>query len=262
MSLRPVPILAAATVLIAACAPAPAPPAATSSRTTIQAPPASAPPHGPVVQPVTAAELGTTWRPGCPVPPEQLRRVELDYVGFDNQIHRGALVVNEALVADVIAIFGDLQRQRYPIERMQTVDRYPGAEDPVLCDVNLTIRPGQTTAVVGSTGAGKTTLVNLIPRLYDVTGGQVLVDGVDVREFAQEDLWSYLGLVPQKSFLFSGTVGSNVRFGLPDATDEQVWDALDVAQADRRLGEVSAGGAGDEAVPEQAYGFFHGVSDP
>ena len=110
--------------------------------------------------------------------------------------------------------------------------RYPGAEDPVLSGVNLTIRPGQTTAVVGSTGAGKTTLVNLIPRLYDVTGGRVLVDGVDVREFAQEELWSYLGLVPQKSFLFSGTVGSNVRFGLPDATDEQVWDALDVAQAD------------------------------
>ncbi len=110
--------------------------------------------------------------------------------------------------------------------------RYPGAEDPVLSGVNLTIRPGQTTAVVGSTGAGKTTLVNLIPRLYDVTGGRVVVDGVDVREFAQEELWSYLGLVPQKSFLFSGTVGSNVRFGLPDATDEQVWDALDVAQAD------------------------------
>ncbi len=110
--------------------------------------------------------------------------------------------------------------------------RYPGAEDPVLCDVNLTIRPGQTTAVVGSTGAGKTTLVNLIPRLYDVTGGQVLVDGVDVRDFAQEDLWSYLGLVPQKAFLFTGSVGSNVRFGQPEATDEQVWEALDVAQAD------------------------------
>ena len=123
--------------------------------------------------------------------------------------------------------------QRTGVVEFRDVEfRYPGAEDPVLCDVNLTIRPGQTTAVVGSTGAGKTTLINLIPRLYDVTGGQVLVDGVDVREFAQEDLWSYLGLVPQKSFLFSGTVGSNVRFGLPDATDEQVWEALDVAQAD------------------------------
>ena len=125
-----------------------------------------------------------------------------------------------------------------PAERVGVVEfrdvefRYPGAEDPVLCDVNLTIRPGQTTAVVGSTGAGKTTLVNLIPRLYDVTGGQVLVDRVDVRDFAQEDLWSYLGLVPQKAFLFSGTVGSNVRFGQPEASDEQVWEALDVAQAD------------------------------
>ncbi len=123
--------------------------------------------------------------------------------------------------------------QRSGLVEFEDVEfRYPGAEDPVLSGVNLTIRPGQTTAVVGSTGAGKTTLVNLIPRLYDVTGGRVLVDGVDVREFAQEELWSYLGLVPQKSFLFSGTVGSNVRFGLPDATDEQVWDALDVAQAD------------------------------
>ena len=123
--------------------------------------------------------------------------------------------------------------QRSGLVEFEDVEfRYPGAEDPVLSGVNLTIRPGQTTAVVGSTGAGKTTLVNLIPRLYDVTGGRVVVDGVDVREFAQEELWSYLGLVPQKSFLFSGTVGSNVRFGLPDATDEQVWDALDVAQAD------------------------------
>ncbi len=123
--------------------------------------------------------------------------------------------------------------QRRGLVEFENVEfRYPGAEDPVLSGVNLTIRPGQTTAVVGSTGAGKTTLVNLIPRLYDVTGGRVVVDGVDVREFAQEELWSYLGLVPQKSFLFSGTVGSNVRFGLPDATEEQVWDALDVAQAD------------------------------
>jgi len=124
-----------------------------------------------------------------------------------------------------------------PAERRGVVEfrdvefRYPGAQDPVLCDVNLRIEPGQTTAIVGSTGAGKTTLINLIPRLYDVTGGQVLVDGVDVRDFAQEELWSYIGLVPQRSFLFSGTVGSNVRFGRPDATDDQVWEALQVAQA-------------------------------
>ena len=109
--------------------------------------------------------------------------------------------------------------------------RYPGAEDPVLCDVNVTIRPGETTAIVGSTGAGKTTLLNLIPRLYDVTGGQVLVDEVDVRDMRQEDLWARMGIVPQKSFLFSGTVASNVRFGAPDASDAQVWQALDIAQA-------------------------------
>ena len=122
--------------------------------------------------------------------------------------------------------------QRLGVVEFRDVEfRFPGAEDPVLCDINLTIRPGQTTAIVGSTGSGKTTLINLIPRLYDVTGGSILVDGVDVRDFAQEDLWSYLGFVPQKAFLFSGTVGSNVRFGNRDATDEQVWEALTTAQA-------------------------------
>jgi ATP-binding cassette subfamily B protein len=126
--------------------------------------------------------------------------------------------------------------------------RYPGAEDPVLCNVNLTMRPGEVTAVVGSTGSGKTTLVNLIPRLYDVTDGAVLVDGVDVRDFAKEDLWTYLGLVPQKSFLFSGTVGSNVRFGRPDASDEQVWEALEVSQA---AGFVQAMPEGLEAPIDQ-----------
>ena len=122
--------------------------------------------------------------------------------------------------------------QRLGVVEFRDVEfRYPGAEDPVLCNVNLTMRPGEITAVVGSTGSGKTTLVNLIPRLYDVTDGAVLVDGVDVRDFAKEDLWTYLGLVPQKAFLFSGTVASNIRFGQPDATDEQVWEALTVAQA-------------------------------
>ncbi|MCU0278202.1 MAG: ABC transporter ATP-binding protein/permease, partial [Candidatus Nanopelagicales bacterium] len=130
-------------------------------------------------------------------------------------------------------VVAQLPHERRGVVEFRDVEfGYPGAEDPVLCGVNLTIEPGQTTAIVGSTGAGKTTLVNLIPRLYDVTGGQVLVDGVDVREFAQEDLWTYIGLVPQKSFLFSGTVGSNVRFGQPDADDAQVWEALTVAQAE------------------------------
>ena len=117
--------------------------------------------------------------------------------------------------------------------------RYPGAEDPVLCGVNLTMSPGQTTAIVGSTGAGKTTLVNLIPRLYDVTVGAVHVDGVDVRELRQEDLWARMGIVPQRSFLFSGTVASNVRFGAADATDEDVWQALQTAQARGFVSEMA-----------------------
>jgi ATP-binding cassette, subfamily B, multidrug efflux pump len=108
---------------------------------------------------------------------------------------------------------------------------YPGAEEPVLCGVSFDVEPGETVAVVGSTGSGKTTLVNLVPRLYDVTGGQVRLDGVDVRGLARDDLWSRIGFVPQRAFLFSGTVASNLRVGRPDATDEQVWHALEVAQA-------------------------------
>jgi ATP-binding cassette subfamily B protein len=93
------------------------------------------------------------------------------------------------------------------------------------------VAPGETTAIIGSTGAGKTTLVNLIPRLFDVTSGVVLVDGVDVRQLAPDLLWSRIGFVPQAAFLFSGTVASNLRYGKPDATDEEMWEALAVAQA-------------------------------
>ncbi len=109
---------------------------------------------------------------------------------------------------------------------------YPGAEHPVLRDVDLVARPGTTTAVVGATGSGKTTLVRLVPRLADVSGGAVLVDGVDVRDLAPEQLWSRVGLVPQRPYLFSGTVASNLRFGDPDATDDELWQALRVAQAE------------------------------
>ncbi len=108
---------------------------------------------------------------------------------------------------------------------------YPGAEQPVLCDIDLTARPGETTAVIGGTGSGKSTLVSLIPRLMDVTGGQVLVGGVDVRELAPEVLSATIGLVPQKPYLFSGTVASNLRYGNQDATDEDLWQALEIAQA-------------------------------
>jgi ATP-binding cassette subfamily B protein len=108
---------------------------------------------------------------------------------------------------------------------------YPGAEEPVLREITFEARPGETTAIVGSTGSGKTTLVNLLPRLYDVTGGAVLVDGVDVREVDRQVLWQRIGMVPQRAYLFSGTVASNLRFGDPQASDEALWRALEVAQA-------------------------------
>ena len=112
---------------------------------------------------------------------------------------------------------------------------YPGADQPVLQDVSLTATPGTTTAIVGRTGSGKSTLVSLISRMYDVTDGAVLVDGVDVRDYATETLWSAIGLVPQRGYLFSGTVADNLQFGAPpgqSATEEQMWDALRVACAD------------------------------
>jgi len=109
--------------------------------------------------------------------------------------------------------------------------RYPGASHPVLSGITFTAQPGQTTAVIGSTGAGKTTLVNLIPRLFDATDGRVLVDGVDVRQIDPGTLWNRIGLVPQRVYLFSGTVASNLRYGKPDATEEEMWEALEIAQA-------------------------------
>ncbi|MGZ4714048.1 MAG: ABC transporter ATP-binding protein, partial [Acidimicrobiia bacterium] len=108
---------------------------------------------------------------------------------------------------------------------------YPGAEHPVLSHISFRAVAGETTAIIGSTGSGKTTLLNLVPRLFDATTGTVLVDGVDVREVDPELLWSRIGLVPQKPFLFSGTVASNLRHANPEATDEQLWAALEVAQA-------------------------------
>jgi ATP-binding cassette, subfamily B, multidrug efflux pump len=108
---------------------------------------------------------------------------------------------------------------------------YPGADHPVLHDISFVARPGQTTAIIGSTGAGKSTLLNLIPRLFDVTDGSVEVDGVDVRQMEAEALWARIGLVPQQAYLFSGTVASNLRYGKPDATEEEMWEALGIAQA-------------------------------
>ena len=119
--------------------------------------------------------------------------------------------------------------------------RYPGAEHPVLHDISFTARPGETTAVVGSTGSGKTTLINLIPRFYDVTGGAVLVDGVDVREMNRSDVWERIGFIPQRAFLFSGTVASNLRYGDESASDEALWHALEIAQGREFVVEMDGG---------------------
>jgi len=108
--------------------------------------------------------------------------------------------------------------------------RYPGAQDPVLHAVSFVAEPGETVAIVGSTGSGKSTLVNLIPRFYDATAGAVLVDGVDVREMNRSELWARLGVIPQKAFLFTGTVASNLRFGDQEASDDELWRALEIAQ--------------------------------
>ncbi|WP_158883286.1 ABC transporter ATP-binding protein [Amycolatopsis anabasis] len=109
--------------------------------------------------------------------------------------------------------------------------RYPGAADPVLRDISFRAEPGRTTAIVGSTGSGKTTLLSLVPRLIDVTAGNVFVDGADVRELDPDALWNRIGLVPQRPYLFTGTVATNLRYGNPDATDEELWQALEIAQA-------------------------------
>ncbi len=122
-------------------------------------------------------------------------------------------------------------RSRATLELNDVTFCYPGAESPVLSGVSFRCTAGQTTAIIGSTGSGKTTLINLVPRLIDATDGSVVVDGVNVKDLDLELLWGRIGLVPQKPYLFSGTVASNLRYADPDATDDELWDALEVAQA-------------------------------
>ncbi|RRD43292.1 ABC transporter ATP-binding protein [Buchananella hordeovulneris] len=143
--------------------------------------------------------------------------------------------IHEVLATDTSLHYPDSPVTQLPtpgrLEFRQVSFGYPGAESPVLQDVSFTVEPGQTLAIVGSTGAGKTTLTNLIPRLVDVTAGQVLVGGVDVRQLAQETLAGRVALVPQRPYLFGGTIASNLQFGRPQASEEDMWAALECAQA-------------------------------
>jgi ATP-binding cassette subfamily B multidrug efflux pump len=118
---------------------------------------------------------------------------------------------------------------------------YPGAESPVLEHISFRVEPGETVAIVGSTGSGKTTLASLIPRLFDATSGTVRVGGVDVREADLDRLWQGIGLVPQRAFLFTGTVASNLRFGREEATDAELWKALEIAQGRDFVAEMEGG---------------------
>ncbi len=131
--------------------------------------------------------------------------------------------------------------QRGYVEFKDVTFRYPGAEEPALCDISFLAMPGEVTAIIGGTGSGKSTLVNLIPRFYDVEGGSVLVDGVDVREMTQEHLRAKIGFVPQKAVLFSGTVAENIRYGKEEASEEEVQHAADVAQATEFISAMEGG---------------------
>ncbi|MDQ6771550.1 MAG: ABC transporter ATP-binding protein/permease [Candidatus Dormibacteraeota bacterium] len=161
-------------------------------------------------------------------------RAEVSAERIEELLDTESSVVPPTDPVEVTAVHGHLELRDVEF-------RYPGAEAPVLHGVDLVARPGEITAVIGSTGSGKTTLLNLVPRLFDATGGGVLVDGVDVRRVEPALLARIIGLVPQKPYLFAGTVASNLRYGKEDATDEEIWHALEIAQA-RDFVEAMPGG--------------------
>jgi ATP-binding cassette subfamily B protein len=140
------------------------------------------------------------------------------------------LTTEPSIVSPDAPVVPDVQRGE--IQVAAATFGYPGADSPVLHGVSLSASPGTVTAIVGSTGSGKSTLMALLCRMYDVTSGSVLVDGVDVRDYDPEQLWSMIGVVPQRGHMFSGTVADNLRFGKADATEDEMWAALGVASAD------------------------------
>ncbi|WP_328560310.1 ABC transporter ATP-binding protein [Streptomyces coelicoflavus] len=146
----------------------------------------------------------------------------------------------ESSVVPPVAPVTELRRHGH-LEIREAGFRYPGAEEPVLRHIALVAKPGETTAVIGSTGSGKSTLLGLVPRLFDATDGEVLVNGVDVRTVDPKTLAKVVSLVPQKPYLFAGTVATNLRYGNPDATDEELWHALAVAQAKGFVSELEGG---------------------
>jgi ATP-binding cassette subfamily B multidrug efflux pump len=157
---------------------------------------------------------------------------------------------SSARINEVITTQPSIDDPVHPIEPTGVTGRvqfddvtfgYPGGEHPVLENLSFELRPGETTAIIGGTGSGKTTLLNLITRFYDVSAGRLLVDGVDVREQSLERLWGRIGLVPQRAYLFSGTVADTLRFGNEHASDEELWHALEIAQASDFVAEMPGG---------------------
>jgi len=134
-----------------------------------------------------------------------------------------------------------ITQTRVDLELRNVDFEYPGAASPVLHNISFKVAAGETLAIIGSTGSGKTTLLNLVARLFDATSGAVLIDGVDVSDMAPAELWSRIGLVPQKPYLFSGTISSNLRYGKQDATEQEMWNALTIAQADSFVREMPGG---------------------
>lgn len=153
--------------------------------------------------------------------------------------------INEVLEIEPVIIdeknFKNANEERGHLEFKNVYFRYPGAEQPVLSNISFETRAGETTAIIGSTGSGKSALINLIPRFYDVEEGSILVDGVDLREMSQEELRSKISLVPQKAVLFSGTIAENIRYGKEDATDEEIKHAAEVAQASEFISSMKDG---------------------